>query len=138
MCSSDLLVKINNKLCSMKINSNKSVEFITGQPRLVTESYIKNAYALLSSSKSEKYPVIISEAMANGIPFISTDVGIVKHLPGGVIVKSISEMSQKISDFDSNGFYKKNLGLKGKKYSVQNQNMLNNYSIFKNACGIMQ
>ena len=39
------------------------------------------------------YPLSIVEAMASKVPFISTDVGCVRGLPGGIIVKSANEMS---------------------------------------------
>ncbi len=54
-------------------------------PREEIARFLKNAYAFVMTSKSEFYPIAIVEAMASGIPYISTDVGIVKFLPGGMI-----------------------------------------------------
>ena len=46
----------------------------------------------MMTSKWEAFPISIIEAMASGIPFISTDVGIVKFLDGGIIAKSEEEL----------------------------------------------
>ncbi|WP_022752761.1 glycosyltransferase family 4 protein [Butyrivibrio fibrisolvens] len=76
---------------------NKKVRFIVDVPREEIAKFVRNAKLFLFGSVGEKYPVSIVEAMAAGVPFISTDVGIVKYFPGGIIVNSIEEMAHNIS-----------------------------------------
>jgi glycosyltransferase involved in cell wall biosynthesis len=125
------LIEINNKLQSKKSNMDKKVIFLLNQPRDVTERYINNAFAVLNGSKSEKYPVTICEAIACGIPYISTDVGIVKYLPGGIIVRNTDEMSMKIDYIETDEFDRNYNSEQERKYRDKHQNMDTNYEHFE-------
>lgn len=74
------------KLLDQKYNTNKNICFLYNISRVKLPDLLQNAYAFVMTSKSEHYPITIIEAMASGIPYISTNVGIVKFLPGGIIV----------------------------------------------------
>ena len=63
------------------------------------------------------FPISIIEAMASGIPFISTDVGCVKYLPGGVVVDKIDEMSYWLELLWNNEKVRSNLGAVGYNYA---------------------
>ena len=54
----------------------------------VASKYLKNAKLFVTGSTREAFPVVIVESMASGIPFICTDVGCVRFLPGGVVAKN--------------------------------------------------
>ncbi|WP_022772802.1 glycosyltransferase family 4 protein [Butyrivibrio sp. AE2015] len=56
-------------------------------PRSSISAIVKNAGIYLLGSTFEMFPVSVIEAMAAGIPFVATDVGVVKYLPGGLVVK---------------------------------------------------
>lgn len=66
-------------------NKYKKVHFLYNVPRKQIYTYVKKAYAYIMTSKWEAYPISLIEAMASGIPWVSTNVGIVKYLPGGFI-----------------------------------------------------
>ena len=108
------------------------MHFIIGEPHTKTMSRLENSFALLSSSKSEKYPVVICEAMKAGIPFISTDTGIVSYLPGGIIVSSEKEMSYNIDRLETDLEYRSKLAEKAKTYARCNQNFVLNASKLQN------
>jgi glycosyltransferase involved in cell wall biosynthesis len=45
-------------------------------------------------AKAETQPIVLLEAMAAGIPWVSTDTGCVSEMPGGLVVRSRAEMSK--------------------------------------------
>lgn len=96
---------------------NRNVQLLYGLSRKETISYIKNAYVVLMASKWEAYPISIIEGLASSVPFISTNVGCVKYLPGGVVVNSIEEMSYWISMLVKNQEITDSLGLAGNIYA---------------------
>lgn len=71
----------------------KRVEFKVGIPRAETEILFKNAKALILGSRIEKFPIVVIEAMASMIPFISTNTGCVKYIPGGYVIEDIEDMA---------------------------------------------
>ncbi len=52
--------------------------------------------------------------MAVGLPFISTNVGMIKDLRGGVIIYSYEEMADYINRFLDNLGYRRRFGCNGK------------------------
>jgi glycosyltransferase involved in cell wall biosynthesis len=104
----------------------KSVEFIINEDRKVTEQRLINSFAILFGSKSEKYPVVISEAMTLGKPYISSSVGIVPYLKGGLIVYNEKQMAQKINDLEKSNSLYLNLSMTGKRYATENLNLNKN------------
>ena len=68
--------------------------FLDHLPREKEVAAYHEADLFLFGSKIECFPLVIVEAMASATPFISTNVGCVNSLPGGVIVSSVEEMAQ--------------------------------------------
>lgn len=69
------------------------VEFLSDIDREDVIEYVKGASLYLLGSTWEAFPISLIESMSAGIPFIATDVGISKYLPGGIVVKNNNEMS---------------------------------------------
>lgn len=67
------------------VSSVRGVEFRTGVPREETVRLVKTASIYAMSSQREAFPVSLVEAMSAGVPWVSTDVGIARWLPGGVV-----------------------------------------------------
>ena len=61
-----------------------------------------DATLFLHGSKLEAFPIVILEAMATATPFISTDVGNVQELKGGIVIHDEKEMSQTIDNLLNN------------------------------------
>jgi len=80
----------------------------------IVDAYLSSDLFILSSL-SEVQPLVILDAMRAGVTFISTDVGCVSNLPGGLTVKSILEMSEKIKILIEDEDLRRELGMKGKK-----------------------
>lgn len=63
----------------------KPISMLYDVDRKLISSYVSNAYLYIMTSKWEAYPISLVESMASGVPFISTDVGIVKYFVGGIV-----------------------------------------------------
>lgn len=92
--------------------------------RLVVREYagreqVASAYdaadIFLSASRTECQPLVLLDAMASGTPFISTNVGCVREFPGGVVVRSTSQMARVLSDLCCETARRKRLGVEGVK-----------------------
>jgi len=92
----DLLKKKNS--LDRIYKKKKDVMFLYGISRNELSNYLKGAFGYTMTSKSEHYPISLIEAMSSGLPVISTDVGIVKYLPGCIIVRNKPKCIAKAMD----------------------------------------
>ena len=85
--------------------------------------YIKHSKAVVMTSKAEQCPLTILEAMAAGKPYISSDVGVVKYLPGGVVYRNEIELIQLLEKYDKDQECREELGQKGNSFAMKNLSM---------------
>ena len=114
------------KSCNEKLErryGKRDVRFLISVPREETREYIKRASMCLVGSMHEVYPMSVVESMASGVPFISTPVGCVGYLPGGVIVKSERQMALWMKILHDNPECAQQLGKAGRCYAVNNQSI---------------
>ena len=123
-CENEYLKKLKKMIENN--NSNKNVHFRYNLTREETIRALKNSYGLITGSKVEKYPVVISEAMKCGIPFISTDTGIVRYLPGGLIANNQKAIINAMDKLENDKECRKEKVIEANMYAQQNQNMLYN------------
>src|SRR5207249_11072681 len=64
--------------------------------RRMTCAAVQAADLFVLSAKAETQPIVLLEAMASRTPFISTNVGCVVELPGGVVVRSEEELAEQM------------------------------------------
>lgn len=75
-----------------KFTSNhklKNVQFLTDKECSISEE-ISRSFAVMSTSSTEVLPLTLLEAMASGTPFLSTNVGAVCELSGGILCSSVN------------------------------------------------
>ncbi|MDE5757172.1 MAG: glycosyltransferase [Allobaculum sp.] len=84
------LLKKRNEQLSHK-HGPRNVKILYGQNRESIIEYTKSAFASIMTSTFEYYPIVLVESMAAGVPFISTNVGIVRMLPGGIICNNYKD-----------------------------------------------
>lgn len=113
-----MLLKLKKKLDD--IYGKRDVKILYNLSREETINYVKNSYATLLTSNYEYYPLTIVESMAAGIPFISTDVGIIKYLPGGVIASKNKDLSYWMDFYIKNESIVKKMGEIGREYAEKN------------------
>lgn len=106
-----------------KFKKKKNVLFLFGINRSQISTYVKKAKIYLMTSRWEAFPISIIEAMASKVPFISSDVGIVKYLPGGIVCSKNDEYLYWINEFANNEEKRLQYGILGnmeasRKYKV--------------------
>lgn len=112
------LIEVNKKL--IKKYGEKTVEFLTDMDRNDIIEKFKHATAIILSSRVEKFPMVLVEGLACGVPFISTDCGSVKSLPGGFVIDSIDEMAECMEKLETTSNIIIDLKEKGYEYAYQN------------------
>ncbi len=68
----------------------------------------------LCASRTEYFPLVVLDAMASATPFISTDVGCVGDLPGGVVVRTQSGMAGAVRELLGDEGRRRSLGAAGR------------------------
>lgn len=88
-----------------EIYGKRNVKILCDISRTETIEYIKRARIYLLTSTWEAFPVSIVEAMSAGAAFVSTNVGIVRYFPGGVVCENrkdlVSALEHVAKNFDS-------------------------------------
>jgi glycosyltransferase involved in cell wall biosynthesis len=59
--------------------------FLAGMSRDELNNYISNSDLLIITSKTEAQPLVAIDALAMGTPFISTEVGCISSMKGGIV-----------------------------------------------------
>jgi len=95
----------------------KEVHLLHNVNRQLLPLIIGKASLYLVSSKWEEYSISIIEAMAQGVPFISTNQGVAKLLPGGIIINSLDEMHDIIDKLMSTPQQRTELADAGKQFA---------------------
>lgn len=101
-------------------NGSKKIRFLYNIPRNQISTYVKKSSLYFMTSKWEAFPISLTESMAAGIPFISSNVGIVKYLPGGVVCNNDKEYMFWLEEFTCNDELRKQFGIIGKSKALLN------------------
>lgn len=109
-----------NDILSRIYHKKLDIRFLYDVPREDIPIYVKNAEIAVMNSISEHFPITVCEAMACGVPFISTNVGIVSYLPGVVIVNSVKDTAFWMKQLHNNPSVAKTLGQCGKAFALKN------------------
>jgi glycosyltransferase involved in cell wall biosynthesis len=64
-------------------------------------------------SKTEAQPIVLLEAMASHTPWLSTDVGCVSELPGGIVVRTEDEMVNRLHELAGSTTRRQKLAAEG-------------------------
>lgn len=120
---SDLIEKKYNEYKEKNPGCKKKVQILYGIPRENISTYVKKSKIYMMTSKWEAFPISLVECMAANVPFISSDVGIVKYLPGGVTCSCDKDYYFWLNEFTSNELKRKEYGKLG------NLEAINRFSI---------
>lgn len=99
---------------------HRDVHLLSGVERTDIPAIINKASLYLVSSYWEQYSISIIEAMSQGVPFISTNVGNARLLPGGITINDEHEMHIVIDSLMKSSDEYKQYSIKGRKYAFDN------------------
>jgi len=100
--------------------ARQSVLFKAGFTQEQIASAMSVADIFLLTSKTELQPLVILEAMAAGVPFVSTDVGCVRQLPGGDVASDQAGLDAALRRLATNESLRLEMGLRGRQAVVTN------------------
>lgn len=80
--------------------------------------YVANASIYLMTSKWEAFPISLMEGMACGVPFITTNVGIVETFEGGFCDYDYNEITKHLTDLCSDSYKREKLSKQAKNYAL--------------------
>ena len=118
-----------------KLGLKKNILILTGVERQKIYEYVGLSSLYLMTSTWEAFPISIIEAMAAGVPYISSDVGIIKYLEGGHVAHSDDEYIKLLEKYTRDDVARKRLGYEGREvalthYRVEDKiNQLESYLI---------
>ena len=72
------------------------------------------------TSTYEVYPIFLAEALTCAHPFISTNVGSVSEMKGGLIVETVHDFAEKMKIIDEDKELYNSLSCIGKKFAEKN------------------
>ena len=98
----------------------RTVVMLTNIDRKYFPFILDNASVYLVTSLTEVFSISIIEAMARSVPFISTNVGNARELPGGVVVDNVHDMHTAIDTLLSNDNRRRELGAEAREYAFKN------------------
>lgn len=88
-----------------RLEAELQPQFPVGQVRLLeklnraqTCAAYRAADLFVLSAKAETQPIVLLEAMASHTPWLSTDVGCVAELPGGVVARNEADFTAKLRE----------------------------------------
>ena len=98
----------------------RNVLMLTNVVRSLIPDIVGNAKLYIVGSTIEQFSIAIAETMAKGVPFISTNVGNARLLPGGITVQSIGEMHKYMVSLTNDSIAYNLLSKNGKEYVLNN------------------
>jgi len=100
------------RLCRQ--HPGRSVFILQQLPRPLIYGAYQSADVFLLPSKDETQPLALLEAMACGVPFVSTPVGCVREFPGGIIAETEAQFVTVINDLLNKSEKRRILGEAGR------------------------
>lgn len=131
---SEMLKEYEKSLREKKgICGTQKVMILTDISRDEIYQFVKKSSLYLMTSTWEAFPISLIEAMAAGVPYISSDVGIVKYLAGGIVAMNDDEFKTSLERFTTDErirleYGKRGMELANKHYRIDDKvNQLENY-----------
>lgn len=102
------------------LESKDQIYILENLSRDDTRVIIKKSYCATMTSTYEVYPIFLAEALTCAHPFISTNVGSVSEMKGGLIVETVHDFAEKMKIIDEDKELYNSLSCIGKKFAEKN------------------
>lgn len=99
---------------SCKQYAEARVIFLEKIPKEMINAAYRATDLFILSAKEETQPLAILDAMALGVPFISTDTGCVSEFPGGIVLPVGEETTRAVNRLLDDPDFRKRLGEQGR------------------------
>jgi glycosyltransferase involved in cell wall biosynthesis len=100
--------------CRSRAILSRAVDLRMNLPRAQVTSAIKEADVLVSTSNWEANSVLLLESMAAGTPWVSFDVGSARENAGGIVVNTMDEMGNAVTQLLKDPDRRRSLGREGR------------------------
>lgn len=94
----------------LEFGAGSRVLFLEKQDREHIRAAYQAANLVMLTSKGECQPLVLLDAMACGKPFLSTDVGCVSEMPGGLTVRRSAELASHLLTLRTDAARRRSLG----------------------------
>ena len=117
--------KMLKEYCATKLSPEKRDRIIlhVAIPRNQVIDLVKKSSIYMMTSTWEAFPISLLEAMAAKVPFISSDVGVVTHFSGGVVVHGHKDTVEKLTRMAEDEEYRESLGELGRAEACEKYNI---------------
>lgn len=111
--------------------TQQRVLFKAGLTQVQIADAMSAADIFLLTSRTEVQPLVLLETMAAGVPFVSTDVGCIKELPGGLVASNQAGLDAALKRLATCESLRLELGLRGRQAAETFHNQEANLSRFR-------
>jgi len=102
--------------CARSARGDPRLVLLRQVPRADVVAAFLDADLVLLTSRFEAAPLVLVEAMAAGVPFVSYDVGNARALPGGVVVRGPAGLPGAVGDLLADAARRRGLGEAGRDF----------------------
>jgi glycosyltransferase involved in cell wall biosynthesis len=115
-----------------------TVRVLAGLSRADTIAAFHDAHAFVLSATEETQPFVLLEAMAAGLPFVSTPTGCVDEMPGGITAGTSAEIAQAMRMLASDPALHAKLRAEGLKFARANCSRDRSVDLMEEIIGVRQ
>lgn len=113
---------LRQKVDNLPLPIRSRISLEVGLSRDAIYQLYQESEIVVSTSITECQPLVLIDAMGAGVPFISTRVGSVEAMQGGIVVDSISELIGAIQRLINDNGLRRSLGQAGRQAALQKYN----------------